>query len=68
MPFVDRFASFIAFVVLTLITLGIYPLYWVVTRVEEHREQMQAQKALLRQIRDDQRAIWKNEDTMGINA
>lgn len=42
----ERIGNFVVFLVLTLITLGIYPLYFYVTRTQENIE-------LLTEIRDE---------------
>ena len=31
----DRFGNFLIFLVLTIVTIGIYPIYFAVTRMEE---------------------------------
>jgi len=41
-----RLGNFIIFLIFTLITLGIYPLYFLVTRQQENTE-------LLKEIRDE---------------
>jgi len=43
---VSRLGNFIIFLILTVITLGIYPLYFFVTRQQENTE-------LLKEIRDE---------------
>jgi len=43
---VARLGNFIFFLILTVITLGIYPLYFFVTRQQENTE-------LLKEIRDE---------------
>lgn len=45
MSFADRLASFLIFVLLTVITFGLYPLYFIVTTKRE-------EVALLRQINE----------------
>ena len=42
----SRIGNFIIFLILTVITLGIYPLYFFVTRQQENTE-------LLKEIRDE---------------
>ena len=42
----ERIGNFVVFVVLTIITLGIYPLYFAVTRTQENI-------GLLTEIRDE---------------
>ena len=46
--FPARLASFLVFVLLTIVTIGLYPLYFAVTRLEE-------QNQLLEAILDEQR-------------
>jgi len=36
MDFANRLLKFVIFIALTTVTLGIYPLYWFVVRVEQH--------------------------------
>lgn len=36
MDFANRFLKFVIFVALTVVTLGVYPFYWAVVRVEQH--------------------------------
>ena len=45
MSFAEKVGKFLLFVILTLITLGIYPLWWLIVMLEENNH-------LLRQIRD----------------
>lgn len=54
--FADKLWHFTVFVGLTCITFGVYLIWFVAVRVAEHTEQMERQTALLRQIRDEQRA------------
>ena len=42
----SRFGNFIIFLILSILTLGIYPLYFFVTRQQENTE-------LLKEIRDE---------------
>ena len=48
MNFSQKFGSFLLFLLLTIVTVGIYPLWFYVVRQEETNE-------LLRQIRDELR-------------
>jgi len=36
MTFGTRLIKFILFILLTIVTLGIYPFYWAVVRMEQH--------------------------------
>ena len=36
MDFASRIGTFLIFILLTIITLGIYPFYWAIVRVEQH--------------------------------
>ena len=56
MAFGDKLVHFIAFVFLTIITGGLYLIWFTATRVEEHRQRMEEQSALLREIRDERRS------------
>ncbi len=48
MTFAERIGHFVLFVVLTVITLGLYPLYFAITTTRENN-------VLLREIRDSLR-------------
>ena len=45
MPFSQKLGKFLIFLLLTALTFGLYPLWWIITRIEEQNE-------LLRDIRD----------------
>jgi hypothetical protein len=45
-PMASRIGNFIIFLILSILTLGIYPLYFFVTRQQENTE-------LLKEIRDE---------------
>ena len=44
-PFSQKLGKFLIFLLLTALTFGLYPLWWIITRIEEQNE-------LLRDIRD----------------
>ena len=44
--FPARLASFLIFVLLTIVTIGLYPLYFAVTRLEEQNQLLQAFRSI----------------------